>query len=63
MIEQVLNKLRAELAKANAEHDRLKEIMKNPYHTTEHYIAAKEAFARAGGIAKCMEIVMAMECS
>jgi hypothetical protein len=57
----VLEKLRAEIAKANAEHDRCIEVFKNPYAGLTNFIDMKEAFARAGGIAKCMEIVEAMD--
>lgn len=57
---QVLEKLRAEIAKANAEYERLTLLCQHPYASEELVIVRREALAKAGGIAKCIEIVEAM---
>lgn len=61
MKEQVLEKLRAEIAKANAEYERLTELCQKSYARESTYMERAEAFARAGGIAKCIEVVEAMK--
>lgn len=60
MTKKILDALRAEIAKANAEYERCTEVCKQPTAAMEHFILRREALARAGGIAKCIEVIEAM---
>ena len=59
--ERVLENLRVEIAKANAEYAELTSMAQSyPYASDELIARRREVLARAGGIAKCIEIVEAM---